>query len=133
MSIEGLLIGFVLFGFALLVSVSPLLRRDPKFNKEAAQFVRQRERALVYYERVLRNIRDLDEDHLLGKLDDESYTADRALWSERGVQVLRTLDKLNEGTAIVSDRADDAAIDRSIEDSVEAAIQTYRQSITKSE
>ncbi|MDX2139921.1 MAG: hypothetical protein SF123_17680 [Chloroflexota bacterium] len=127
MSIEGLIIGFILVSIVVVIVAAPLLGREGRFDAQAAQLARQRERAHVYYERVLRNLRDLDEDHALGKLDDDAYEADRALWAERGVQVLKALDQLSAGTMIAPPSADDAAIDRSLDDAVEAAVRAYRQ------
>jgi hypothetical protein len=127
MSIEGLITGFVLFGAVVLLAALPLLRRDPTFDHDTARLARQRERAQVYYERVLRNIRDLDEDHALGKLDDGDYQLERQLWAERGVQALRLLEQLQAGTMIVPASSDDTTIDRSLDEAVEAAIAAYRE------
>jgi hypothetical protein len=127
MSIEGLIIGFVLLSLVVLIVGLPLLRRDTRYADEAAQAERQRERALAYYERVLRNLRDLEEDHTLGKLDEAAYRAERESWAERGVQVLKALEQLDAGALIAPASADDAAIDRTLEDAVEQAVQAYRQ------
>lgn len=126
MSIEGFVLGFIILSIVVLVVALPLLRRDAPFDHQAAQIARQRERAGIYYERVLRNLRDLDEDHALGKLDDASYHQERELWAQRGVQVLKALDALDTGTLIAAKDADDAQIDRSLDDAVEAAVAEYR-------
>ncbi len=126
MSIEGLILGFIVLSAVVLVVALPLLRRDAPFDQQAAQVARQRERAQLYYERVLRNMSDLDEDHALGKLDDASYAQEREVWSSRGVQVLKALDTLEAGTLIAAQGAEDAEIDRSLDDAVEAAIAEYR-------
>jgi hypothetical protein len=127
MSIEGLIVGFVLLSLVVLIVALPLLRREPRFDDAAAQIERQRERALAYYERVLRNLRDVEEDHALGKLDDAAYTQERELWAARGVQVLKALEGLDAGTLIAPAHADDAAIDHTLDDAVEQAVQAYRQ------
>lgn len=129
MSIEGLV-----FALILLVGVIALVAL-PAFSRDAAPSMalanKQHERLELYYERVLRNMRDLDEDFALGKLDEADYRAERELWAERGVQVLKALDT-ERGT--VSDMLppsaanveDDAAVDRAIDDAIERAIRTYR-------
>ena len=127
MSIEGLILGFVVLGVVILFVALPLLRRDAPFDRQALQIARQRERAHLYYERVLRNLRDLDDDHTLGKLDDAVYHQERALWAQRGVQVLKALDALEAGALIAAKDADDAQIDRSLDDAVEAAVAAYRE------
>jgi hypothetical protein len=126
MSIEGVVLGFIILSIVALVVALPLLRRDAPFDQQAMQVARQRERAQLYYERVLRNLRDLDEDHALGKLDDASYGQEREAWAQRGVQVLKALDSLEAGSLIAAKDADDAQIDRSLDDAVEAAIAEYR-------
>ncbi|MEO8396697.1 MAG: hypothetical protein ABI700_27135, partial [Chloroflexota bacterium] len=82
---------------------------------------------LVYYERVLRNIHDLDEDHAIGKIDEGEYSSEREEWAQRGAQVLQALDSITEKSVIAETPADDAAVDGAIDDAIEAAIQTYRQ------
>jgi hypothetical protein len=126
MSIEGLILGFIVLSVVLLVVVAPLLGRATPYDGAAAQVARQRERAQLYYERVLRNLRDLDEDHALGKLGDADYTQEREVWAQRGVQVLRALDALEAGTLIAAQGAEDAEIDRSLDDAVEAAVMVAR-------
>jgi hypothetical protein len=126
MSIEGVVLGFIILSIVALVVALPLLRRDAPFDQQAAQVARQRERAQLYYERVLRNLRDVDEDHALGKLDDASYHQEREAWAQRGVQVLKALDALEAGALIAAKDADDAQIDRTLDDAVEAAIAKYR-------
>jgi hypothetical protein len=127
MSIEGLLLGFVILSVVILFVALPLLRHDAPFDRQAVQIARQRERAHLYYERVLRNLRDLDEDQTLGKLDDDSYRQEREVWARRGVEVLKALDALEAGTLIAAKDADDAQIDRMLDDVVEAAVAEYRE------
>src|SRR3954454_23332311 len=121
MSIPGLLFALLLALFVLAWIAMPLLGRegakadDPLLDK-------QRERLLIYYERVLRNIRDLDEDHALGKLDEAEYRHEREEWSERGGQVLKALDTLAGREVIAPTSTDDKAVDNAIDDAIEAAV-----------
>lgn len=126
MSIEGLLASFVIVGVVLWLVIAPLLRREAGADQRVTQLARQRDRAQVYYERVLRNLRDLDEDHALGKLEDVDYAQERELWAQRGVQALRALEQLEAGQMIAPQSADDAEIDRSLDDAVEAAVAAFR-------
>lgn len=122
MSIEGSLFA------ALMVAAVVVLIALPAFGRTTADPLvdKQRERLGLYYERVLRNLRDLDEDHALGKIDEAAYADERELWVERGIQVLKALDTLAERAMIASTSADDAAVDRAIDAAIEAAIQKYR-------
>ncbi len=126
MSIQGLLFALLLALFLLAWIVMPLFQRDTP-PQEDPLLDKQRERLLVYYERVLRNIRDLDEDHALGKMDEAEYTREREEWSQRGVQVLQALDTLKEREVIAPTPADNTAVDHAIDDAIEAAIRRYRQ------
>lgn len=126
MSLPGLLFALCIAVFVVAWVILPLLAHrstatvDPLIDK-------QRERLLVYYERVLRNIRDLDEDHALGKLDNANYARDRELWAQRGAQVLQALDTLKDRAVIAPTIVEDAAVDRAIDAAIEAAIRRYRQ------
>lgn len=116
MSLAGLIGGLVLIALFLAVIAYPFVqaRRHAPTHRDFVS--RQRERALAYYERVLTNIRDLDEDHATGKIHPDEYQQERAVWVERGVQLLKLLEELREEHDIVSNQAaDDAEIDRAIE------------------
>ncbi len=130
MSIEGIILALTLTTLVVALVALPLLRRDTGESADAQLLDKQRERLLVYYERVLKNIHDLEEDYTLGKLAQDEYTRDRELWAQRGVQVLKALDELKQGRALASSQPmlDDAAVDRAIDDSIEAAIRAYRSS-----
>lgn len=135
MSTGGLLIGLILIAVILLLVIAPLLGRGRQQSDALTD--RQRERLRVYYDRALRNIRDLDEDHALGKLDEDEYTAERAYWAERGVQALKALDRIAtlnadgsaaaDGAAIAASAPDDAAIDRAIDTAIENAVRSARE------
>jgi hypothetical protein len=127
MSNEGLLAAAVLTALTLIIVGLPLLgkaRRKP----ENTLVDKQRERLLVYYERVLRNIRDLDEDYALGKIDRLEYEGERELWAGRGAQVLKALDTLADQPMIAATSAEDAAVDSAIDDAIEAAVRDARRS-----
>lgn len=114
MTITGLILAAAMLVVTLLYVLMPLVTGS---RRSSGAFIsRQRERALAYYERVLTNVRDLDEDHSTGKMSTEEYEAERVVWVERGVRVLRLLDELSEQHNIVDNtEADDAAIDAAIE------------------
>jgi hypothetical protein len=123
MSITGLLIGLVILAAALAWIAVPLLRQG-KTRQEDAQAAKQRERLLIVYERVLTNIRDLEEDHQTGKMNADDFEAERETWVQRGIQVLKALDRLDaEGASV---EVDDATFDRTIDDEIEAAVAKYR-------
>lgn len=127
MSIEGIIFALVLATGVIALIAAPLLRREPAHQNAQSQLVdKQRERLQLYYERVLRNIRDLDEDYSLGKLDEASYRQEREEWAQRGVQVLKALDSLTGESMIAATSTEDAAVDSAIDDAIEAAIKSYR-------
>jgi hypothetical protein len=121
MSLLGLLIGLGLAAGLALALAWPFLA--PRPLDEDSQLERQRQRAQAYYERVLANIRDLDEDYSTGKIDQAEYQAEREVWAARGVVVLGLLDDLAQRQTITDLGADAAHIDAAIE----AAVQARRQ------
>ncbi len=120
MSIPGLVIAlFIAFSF-LLVLALPFMERPAHAGADdkAANFAdveRQRERLKLYYERVLRNIHDLDEDHTTGKLNDVEYRAERERWVKRGVAALKAVETLDVQNLIAPPTADVAALDAAID------------------
>ncbi len=124
MSLEGLILSLVLFVLVLAFIGAPLLSRRTLNTVQAAQ--RQRERVQVYYERVLHNLHDLDEDYATGKLDTNDYTAERALWTQRGIAALKQIDTLDSAHLLTDASADTATIDRDIEQRIEASIAAYK-------
>lgn len=127
MSLPGLLFALLLTAFVLMWIVTPMLQRQRATPSEDALLDKQRERLLLYYERVLRNIRDLDEDHALGKTDEDDYQREREEWAQRGAQVLQALDTLPKREVLAETPAEDRAVDNAIDDAIESAIQRHRQ------
>lgn len=124
MSLEGLILSLILFALVLVFIGAPLLTRRALNTVQAAQ--RQRERLQVYYDRVLHNLHDLDEDYATGKLDTHDYTAERALWTQRGIAALKQIDTLDSAHLLADASADTATIDRDIEQMIEASIAAYK-------
>lgn len=129
MSPEGYIVAIVLTALTLIFVGMPLVGKKKKQGDSDPLVEKQRERLLVYYERVLRNIRDLDEDHALGKLADAEYEQEREVWAARGVQVLKALDTLAEAAPamITPTEAEDAAIDHAIDEAIETAVRKARR------
>jgi hypothetical protein len=124
-SIEGLIGGALVVTITLIVIALPFLRRPGAPNADA-DAERARERLQLYYQRVLRNIRDLDEDHDLGKIPADDYTAEREGWIQRGAQALKALDDLN-ARALHLSAPDDMGLDRAIDDAIEAAVEKAKR------
>lgn len=129
MSVPGLLIALILSGVALAIVAGPLLRPARRERAAEARLRRQRERIGAYYERVLTNIRDLDEDSATGKINEGDYREEREVWAQRGIRLLRAADQLErEGSPIAgADEAD--GIDQAIEEAVAA----YRDGLRRAQ
>jgi hypothetical protein len=127
MSIEGLVFAVFLTTLVLIMVGLPLTGRAARRPPADVLTEKQRERLLVYYERVLRNIHDLDEDHALGKLVASDYQQERELWAARGVQVLKALDTLGNQPIIAPSAAEDSAVDRAIDEAIETAVRDVRR------
>lgn len=118
MSILGLLVSLLLAIIAIAIVAQPLLGAA-RGSKDAEPDER-RDRVSVYYERVLTNIRDLDEDLATGKISHADHGREREVWVARGITLLRLLDQLP-----AEQRAADEASD--IDALIEAAVAAYRE------
>ena len=88
MSIAGLAIALLLTLLTLAIVAYPLLRAPS--TATAQNLSRDLD---AQYERVLVNIRDLDEDHATGKLDSADYHSEREVQLQRGIELLRRRDQ----------------------------------------
>jgi hypothetical protein len=129
MSIAGLVFFLLLLSAVAVLVAIPLLRRDSDTGTDSPHIQKQRERLLAYYERVLTNLRDLEEDHATGKMPDDAYAVEREDWMQRGVEVLKTLDALEDHSVIPPSVHDDASVDEAIDDAIEAAIAARRKAL----
>lgn len=93
MSIEGTIAAVVMLVLGGAWLALPILRR--RFSPNPEELTRQKERDALttVYERTLASLRDVDEDHLTGKLAQVDYEAERAYWTDQGVAVLQALEK----------------------------------------
>lgn len=123
MSTEGMIILLVIVVASLAWIGMPFLRRDRQLSTEALVLERQRDRIMTYYTQVVASIRDLDEDHAAGKIEIETYERERAEWAQRGIEVLKALDTLNEGQSLVT--VDMEQSEDSLDDAIEAAVASY--------
>jgi hypothetical protein len=125
MSLPGLFMGLVIVLGVVFFVAGPLFQRTNTTTSDDELVAKQRERLLMVYERVLSNMRDLDEDHTTLKMSDTDYTTERELWVQRGIQVLKTLDALNAKNMVTTSMAAED-IDRAIDKRIEAAVAAYR-------
>jgi hypothetical protein len=125
MSLAGLVMGLVIVAGVLLFVVAPLVQKSPTSTSDDELIEKQRERLLILYERVLGNIRDLDEDLSTNKMSEADYRTERELWVQRGIQVLKTLDALNEREMLTTSTSTED-IDKAIDKRIEAAVAAYR-------
>jgi hypothetical protein len=133
MSIEGFILSAVIALIFMLFLAYPFWKQKTHDQLILSQDVqRQRERVLLYYERVLRNIHDLDEDHSLGKLDSAEYQVERGQWVARGVTALKTLETLDEQHLFAPADADIATVDQAIDRSVNELLKQPQQDVTTS-
>ena len=123
MSILGLSISIILALITLIIVVYPLVRQASARVTSDSAIQQQRERAQAYYDRVLTNIRDLDEDFSTDKINEADHQAERDVWVHRGIRLLRVLDQLDTQHSLTDSPAVDIA---SIDDAIEEAIKAYR-------
>jgi flagellar basal body-associated protein FliL len=128
MSLAGLIAVLILIMVVLIIIALPFFSRSRTQAAGDAARLNQ-DRVIAYYERVLQNIRDLDEDRALGKISVEDHQRERELWAERGVQALKLLDSLSAEAAVqdtlpVTADETSAHMDAEIEAAVEAHLHT---------
>jgi hypothetical protein len=114
----------------------PFIRRQRGVVENAPDI--ERNTLLNDYARVVALLRDLEEDHNTGKMNDEAYALEKARLSERGIALLEALDK--EGLLPASRRVDAAhsseapphsAADEALDEALEAAIARYASAKVK--
>ena len=118
MSVTGLLISLLLALIAIAIVAHPLLGAARSGNEAASD--EQGDRVGNYYERVLTNIRDLDEDLATGKISEADHGREREVWVARGIALLRLQDQLAAQRGTTDITADTEAM-------IEAAVAAYRQ------
>ena len=120
MSIPGLFIALLLSLIALAIVARPLLGPARRRRSAGSSLRLESERVQTYYERVLTNIRDLDEDFATGKINEDDYQAEREVWAQRGIRLLRVQDQMAREGSSAAAGADAERIDRAIEEAVAA-------------
>lgn len=134
MSIEGLGITLgLLIVFGLWIAAPLLSRRASRANETAE---RQRERLAVHYDRLLTNIRDLDEDYATGKIDAENYEFERERMMQSAMRLLMESDAVGgmpipagtsaTGRAPITEPSE-GEIDAAIDERIEQAVAAYRK------
>ncbi|MCA9885050.1 MAG: hypothetical protein KC615_14155 [Anaerolineae bacterium] len=132
MSVEGLFITVLMLLLGLVGVTLPFMRGRQKVGDVRALHVQQTRDALVTsYERVLATIRDLDEDHRLGKINDDDYQQERDYWADYGVKLLQLLE--GDMSQFVDSEAAEESItvnaDGELDQAVEDAIRNYRMAL----
>jgi hypothetical protein len=93
MSAESLIGSSFLALIGVLICLLPFLTRHTTHDVAREALDRKsRDELVTQYERVLSIIRDLDDDHIFGKLPDEIYRRERLRWTQRSIELLRELE-----------------------------------------
>lgn len=122
MSIEGLVISLTLLLITALWIAVPLINR--RLRAAADEAAKQRTELLTDYDRLLDNLRDLDEDFAIGKLPASNYETEREPLVQRGIELLMALDQLDARTG---HSATDESVDQVVDKAIEKAVRDYRK------
>lgn len=122
MSAAGLFISLALGLIALAIVARPFFLAGRSRGAPAAEEAQRRRKMHSYYQRVLTNMRDLDEDFATGKIASGDYKEEREVWMRRGIELLRAQDRLDKAAMSPAAAASADELDRAIE----AAVAAYR-------
>ncbi len=137
MSTEGVLAAVVMIVIGLIWLAFPLVRRKSSANAQEIATQKERAALLTTYERTLASIRDLDEDHLTGKLAQADYELERGQCAEQGVSILQELEKYGvkkpakpakAGSRQKANSTTQVDPDAQLDDAIEQAIAAYIES-----
>lgn len=96
MESQSLILGIIIAILSALIVLWPFItasRDEESAESRMEQLVAQRDA-------IYATIRDLDFDFETGKLTEADYRAEREAWVERGVEVLKAIDALQEETGV---------------------------------
>jgi len=108
---------FLLVGFYI---GRPLLEKKPQESVVLDTNEHEVSALLAERDRLVNALKELEFDHLLGKVPEDHYPGQRALLMQRGADILRRLDLVDPGKT-----------DHSLEDQLEAAIEARRAQTEK--
>lgn len=131
MSFESLGLALALIAIVGLWIAAPILNRNLRKLSTGMVVERGRDRLLSHYERLLNNIRDLDEDFATGKITEADHEFEREKLVQQGIAVLKEIDTVAEHVAAPSeyqiDSDLDAAVDSRLDQQIEQAIKSRRK------
>jgi len=137
MSTEGVIAAVIMIIIGLIWLAFPLVRRKSSLNDQELFDQKERAALLTTYERTLASIRDLDDDHLTGKLSEDDFERERGQWAEQGVTVLQELEKYGVKKPSKKSKTDarqkslpttQVDPDAQLDDAIEQAIAAYIES-----
>lgn len=95
MSLAGALLFLLALAFCSLLVLAPLRTRRGTEQSDSSGS-QERERLRQRYEAALTALRDLDEERLTGKIDDDDHALEREALLQQGEALLAELDALEE-------------------------------------
>ena len=118
-------IGSIFLILALLLLVSfyigrPLLEKKPQDSIALDPDEHEVSALLAERDRLVNALKELEFDHMLGKIPEDHYPGQRALLMQRGADILRRLDLVEP-----------VKTDHTLEDQLEAAIEARRAQLVK--
>ncbi len=131
MSTEGTIAALVMLIVGVAWLALPILRRKYSASAEELARVKERDILVTTYERMLASLRDVDEDHLTGKLAQADYESERAYWTDQAVVVLQALEKAGGKAPTKARKAAEPIpvdADAQLDDAIEKTIANYIKS-----
>ncbi|GAB4568912.1 MAG: hypothetical protein Kow0077_00540 [Anaerolineae bacterium] len=132
MESQSLILGVVIVALTLLVVAWPFITSGREKARENGQLSSELEQLLFEREAILDAIRNLDFDYETGKLTEEDYQLERESWVQRGVEVLKAIDVLQQesaenGAGTSTGTAGAVVPDEDLDAQIEAAVAARRR------
>lgn len=127
MTIEATVILLFVAIASIFVTALPIIQnRKGLYTRKEYLAKLSYEELLTEYERVVAMIRDLDEDHNMGKIPPDIYYRERETWAAQGVILLQRLEKKG-GIRKAQEPTQPVEVDEDLDHAIEEAIAAYRK------
>ena len=135
MESQSLILGLIIAVLSILFVVWPFLNLGGSETETPDRIMSNLEVLIERREAIYATIRDLDFDFQTGKLTAEDYADQRQVWVQRGVDVLKAIDSLQQQAGILTPLMNEEAAPQPVSElgdldaQIEAAVAARRRTV----